>query len=110
MHHAVAAFAGSYVNVYLVNEHAPIITGEPHVFLAGAIFYNFKQICHVFIMISPLIAGIIGVRYPMMIVSGKDLRIFSLSPKNKVSSLKMLDRAYHVITAAGWGAGGVRDG
>jgi hypothetical protein len=46
----------------------------------------------------------------MMIVSGKDLRIFSLSPKNKVSSLKMLDRAYHVIAAAGWGAGGVRDG
>lgn len=64
MHHAVAAFAGSYVNIYLVNEHASIITGEPHGFLAGVIFCIFVQICHVFIMISPLIAGIIGVGIP----------------------------------------------
>lgn len=40
----------------------------------------------------------------MVIMSGKDLRIFSLFPKNKVSSLKILDRAYHMITVE-WEAG-----
>ncbi|MEN9563754.1 MAG: hypothetical protein RIR73_1998 [Chloroflexota bacterium] len=40
----------------------------------------------------------------MMSVSGTDLFIFSIFPKNKVSSLKMLDLAYQVIV------GGVENG
>lgn len=41
-----------------------------------------------------------------MILPGKDLNKFSLFPKDEVSSLKVLDRAYRMIAVAGWGAGG----
>lgn len=42
----------------------------------------------------------------MMILPGKDLSLFSLFPKDEVSSLKALDRAYRMIAGVVWGAGG----